>query len=240
MKMTKKKVFVVALALSLVAIVSMGTLAWFTDFDEVDNEFLIAGSENGDPDDIFSVEVWEDKDGDGQPDDDITGDDEGLVYEDILPGDKLAKKVFVKNTGSYEQYIRVIVVVSNAAEWRSVLGVASDVIPELSAIVGGLDTAKWNPAYKMYDAANNNFWYSLYYNGTLPAETNNEICVFESVKVPESMTREQAAEFKGGFEIAVVAQAVQTDNVGGNAPAAFTTVNLSAHDAYEEIISNNP
>lgn len=242
MKLTKKKVFVAALAISLIAIVSMSTLAWFNASDEVDNEFMIAGSENGDPDEIFSVDVWEDKNDDGIPDDDISGDDEGLIYDKILPGDELPKEVFVKNTGSYDQYVRVIVVVSNAAQWQNVLGIASNVIPELSAIVGGLDTTIWDPAYKMLDPVNNTFWYSLYYKDILPANQNNEVQVFSTVNIPESMTREQAATFTGGFNVAVVAQAVQTENVGGNAPAAFTTVGLDAKDAYDEIIAkwNNP
>ena len=234
MKMNKKKVFTLALAVCLIAILSMGSLAWFTDSEQIDNDFMIAGSEDGNADKVFSVDVWEDKDGDGNPDDDIDGVDEGLIYENILPGDELTKNVYVKNTGSYEQYIRVIVVISNAAQWREVLG--TNDIPELTAIVD-LDTTLWNPAYKMYDANNNTFWYSLYYKNTLPAKQNNEIKVFGTVSIPESMTREQAATFMGGFDIAVVAQAVQTQNVGGNAPAAFTTVGLDAKSAYDAVIA---
>ena len=68
--MTKKRVFAVALAVCLIAILSLGSLAWFTDSDQVDNEFLIAGSQDGDKDKVFSVDVWEktpdnDKDQDG-------------------------------------------------------------------------------------------------------------------------------------------------------------------------------
>ena len=40
MKMTKKKVFIAALAICLVAIVSMGTLAWFTASDYVTNDWI--------------------------------------------------------------------------------------------------------------------------------------------------------------------------------------------------------
>ena len=71
MKMNKKKVFTLALAVCLIAILSMGSLAWFTDSDEIKNEFMIAGSDDEqDPDKVFSVDVWEntpdgDKDDDG-------------------------------------------------------------------------------------------------------------------------------------------------------------------------------
>ena len=63
MKLTKKKVFVSALAVCLVVILSFGTLAWFTDTDSVKNDFYMATS-NQDPDAIFSVDVWEYVDGD--------------------------------------------------------------------------------------------------------------------------------------------------------------------------------
>ena len=60
MKMNKNKVLALALAVCLLATVSMASLAWFTDNDSVTNDFLIAGSENSKPDDVFSVDVWED------------------------------------------------------------------------------------------------------------------------------------------------------------------------------------
>ena len=61
MKNTKKKVFVVALAICLVAIISMGSLAWFTASDSVDNTFKIADS-NDDANDVFSIDLYEKKD----------------------------------------------------------------------------------------------------------------------------------------------------------------------------------
>ena len=45
MKMTKKKVFVTALAICLVAILSMGSLAWFNASDTITNKFKIADSD---------------------------------------------------------------------------------------------------------------------------------------------------------------------------------------------------
>ena len=56
----KKKVFVVAVAVCLIAILSMSSLAWFSDQDEVTNEFMISTSDDvDDPDGIFSVDIWE-------------------------------------------------------------------------------------------------------------------------------------------------------------------------------------
>lgn len=236
--MTKKRVFAVALAVCLIAILSLGSLAWFTDSDQVDNEFLIAGSQDGDKDKVFSVDVWE-----KTPDNDK--DQDGYTYENILPGDILPKEVRVENTGAYEQYIRVIVVVSNAAQWQEVLGYNSTEVPELSRIVGGYSADKWEPKAGYLDTVNNNIWYELYYTDILAVA--GDVKVFESVKVPESLTREQAAAFRGGFDISVAAQAVQTQNLGvdttdnvNDAYEAFVKVNMTAQAAYEQIIAANP
>ena len=66
MKLNKKKVFALALAVCMAAILSFSTLAWFSDSDSVDNKFQIADSTQQ-PDKIFSVDVREkvDIDGDG-------------------------------------------------------------------------------------------------------------------------------------------------------------------------------
>ena len=98
MRMTKKKVIALALVVCLIAILSLSSLAWFTDDDSVTNKFQIAGSEDANPDDIFSVDVWEK--------DDPTSnekDQDGITYPDILPGDDLYKEVNVENTGKYPQ-----------------------------------------------------------------------------------------------------------------------------------------
>ena len=130
MKLTKKKVFVASLAVSLVAILSIGSLAWFNAEKEVTNKFYIASSDDTDPDDIFSVDVWENTpDGEKDPD--------GYEYKDILPGDVLKKEVNVENTGYYDQYIRVTVTVSDAQAWMDALGVTA--APRLDAIVEGFD-----------------------------------------------------------------------------------------------------
>ena len=59
MSNTKKKVLTVAIAVCLIAIISLSTLAWFNAADDAQNNFYIANSED-DADEIFSVDVWED------------------------------------------------------------------------------------------------------------------------------------------------------------------------------------
>ena len=64
MRLTKKKVLLASLAVCLVAIVSFGTLAWFTADDTVVNEFYV-GNSTTDPDKVFGIDLWEEDDLDG-------------------------------------------------------------------------------------------------------------------------------------------------------------------------------
>lgn len=229
--MSKKKLLSLALVVIMIAILSFSSLAWFSDSDDVTNNFLVAGSDEDDPDDIFSVDVWEDRDGDGQPDDDLTGDEEGLIYEDILPGDKLMKRAYVKNTGSYEQYIRVTVTISDAEAWIAALGANFDV----KEVFVGYDETKWTHVWNNLNGATaipENITYVMYYKEILPVD--GEINVFTDIQIPTSLTQEQAFAFgRDGFNIDVKADAVQTRNVGVDATtpaedAAWTAFNYVA------------
>ena len=203
MKLNKKKVFVSALAASLVAILSMGSIAWFSDSDEVTNTFKVATSGDGTTDDIFSVDVLEqiDVDGDGDFDqDDITLEKSGYTYEKILPGDQLGKKPWVKNTGSYDQYIRVKVTLSDADEWQAILGEDFALVE----IVAGLDTTLWteNVTERVEDTKENTLTFVYYLNMILTPDASKAL--FTHVVIPEAMTRENAAALEGVFTMDIV------------------------------------
>ena len=80
--------------------------------------------------------------------------------------------------------------------------------------------------------------YVFYYQKVLSGrehleDTDPNACtekIFTTVKVPETMTKEQAVLFDNEFDIKVKAQAVQTENVGSNAKEAFETVGLGIAD----------
>lgn len=227
--MSKKKLLSLALVVIMIAVLSFSTLAWFTDDDTVTNDFLIAGSENKNPDEIFSVDVWEDIDGDG--DQDTT---DGYTYEDILPGDKLIKVVNVENTGSYNQYIRVTVEISGAIAWQNALG-ANFNDDTLIACFDGYNPDLWRRETSEVDTAKNVIRITMYYNGGNQANRGivapgNVINVFDAVNIPTTLTQAQAAQFAGGFSIKVTADAVQTENLGVN-----TTDSIC--DAYEAFVA---
>ncbi len=219
MKFTKKKVFVAALAVCLVAILSMGTLAWFSAQDDVTNKFYIASSDDTDPDDIFSIDVWE-----NTPDGDK--DQDGYEYKDILPNDVLKKEVNVENTGYYDQYVRVTVTVSDAAAWMDALN-TNGKAPKLEQIVEGYDPNAnvWTDT-SVEITSDDTLVYTLHYMHILLGDQesiydnggvhSNVVTVFTAVKIPASLTVEQAAAFKTNFEINVKAEAVQTENLGLN------------------------
>ena len=212
--MKKTKVLLIALAVCLIAVLSMGTLAWFSADDAVTNQFYIASSDDTDPEDIFSVDVWE-----NTPDGDK--DQDGYEYKDILPGDVLKKEANVENTGYYDQYIRVTVTVSDAAAWMAALN--TNQTPRLDAIVAG-----WDPNANLWvdcsaEIVNDSIVYTMYYNGILLGDqdsiydngTNKDVVtVFTAVKIPEGMTVAQADAFENNFAITVKADAVQTENLG--------------------------
>lgn len=224
MKFTKKKVFVSALAICLVATISMGTLAWFSAQDSITNKFYVADSDDTTPDAIFSVDVWE-----NTPDGDK--DQDGYEYKDILPGDTLKKEARVENTGYYDQYVRVIVTVSDAEAWINALGAEFNV----ADVFDGFDPSKWTHIWNNMSEATQmpeDLVYVLYYKDIV--ESGDVIEVFNNVKIPTSLTQAQMAEFANEFSVTVKAQAVQTQNVvpEGTADAdkawtAFQTVGMA-------------
>ena len=209
MKMTKKMVFVVALAVCLIAVLSMSTLAWFNASDDVTNKFFVADSADT-PDKIFSVEVTE-TDEDGNPTKD------GKEYYNIAPGSVLAKDPTVKNTGAYDQWIRVRVTVTNADAWIAALGNGYD----LGTMFGGHDETVWTRAFDEggYNGTENTIEYVYYLNDKLvPDET---VTLFETVTIPTQLDQEDMVFIGAKFEMTIVAEAIQADNNGTTAREGF-------------------
>lgn len=223
MKLTKKKVLVSALVISLVAILSMGTLAWFTDTDEVENEFKVAVSTE-DADDIFSIDVRElvDTNDDGIGDTVYDADDNegGFTYENIVPGDSLYKKPYVRNTGAYDQWVRVKVTIGEAAAWKQIFTDCG--LTDIAAVFGGFDDTLWT----RYDAPTEDtqadtITYTFYLNEILVPGAERSL--FTHVNIPEGVTRDHAAALAGGnFTVKVVAEAIQAEHTGTTATEAFT------------------
>lgn len=227
MKLNKKKVVVSALAVSLVAILSFGTIAWFSDTDEVTNKFMVATSDE-DENSIFSVDVFEqvDEDGDGifEGKGDYDNVYSGYTYEDILPGDNLGKKPWVRNTGSYDQYVRVKVTIDNATAWQAIFAKYGLTLDDIFL---GHDETEWTRNDAETTTDGDTMTYVYYLNRILEPKKDGgtDAYLFESVMIPTELTREDMAEFAlGEFSLKILAEAVQTEHVGENAIEAFDTV----------------
>lgn len=224
--MTKKKVFVVALAVCLIAILSVGTLAWFNATDDVTNKFMISDSDgNGTPD--FSVSVWEnendgddtvDADGDGDPV--LTG--KGNTYEHIAPGDVLAKNPTVENTGDYSQWIRAYVTFDNYSVIKEACAnqeITNDLRTWLN-VNYGLSELAWTPVGDgEVDTHSDTITYVYYY--TYKLEKDQQAVLFTEVHIPGEFEQQDMAYENGTFSITVKAEAIQADNTGSNAYDAF-------------------
>ena len=221
--MNKKKLLSLALVLIMIAILSFGTLAWFNDADEVTNEFYVATSEDTDPDDIFSVDVWEEtpdtKDGEK--------DQDGYQYKDVLPGSDLKKEVYAENTGYYAQYVRMNVSITNADAWIAALGNGYD----LGTMFGGHDESLWTrlePGVYTPGANGGTYTMTFYLNKALAS--GEKVCLFENIVIPTQLTQEDMVFVGGSFSLTVVAEAVQTENLGVNTEDAVC-------DAYEAFVA---
>ena len=163
---------------------------------------MVATSDDKDPDDIFSLDLWE-----NTPDKEK--EQVGHVYEDILPGSDLKKEVFVENTGYYDQYIRVVVTVTNADAWIAALGNGYD----LGTMFVGHDEDLWTRmAPGVYDAATNTYTMTFYLEKILKADET--ACLFEKLVIPTQLTQEDMVFIGGSFSLYITAEEVQTENLG--------------------------
>ena len=209
----KRKTLIVAVAVCLAAILALGSLAVFSNSDDITNKFMVAGYDPENPitpDELFSVTVYE-------TDKDDNPTEQGLTYEGIQPGDKLDKDPTVKNTGKYDQYVRVMVTVTNAKNWMDACKAHG--ISDLTTIFGGFVDADWTRVdAPVYDIEKDTLTYTYYYNSVLtPGETAT---LFETVTIPLSFTVEDMVALQQ-FELKVAADAIQSAHTGDNAVDAF-------------------
>ena len=209
MQNKKSKVLVIALIISLVAIISLGSLAWFTAKDDVTNTIKLA--------DDFEITVFEHDFND--PNTAVTT--EGVTYTGIMPGQTIKKDPTVKNTGTHPEWVRVNVTLSHYDEvWKSLVASGTD----LTTIFDGYDATIWEQAdgtpvvtaANMETGAPSTVTITFYLRNKLEPysdTTNNQYKLFDSVTIPGKLTSKQAAAMNGQFTIKVEAEAIQAENL---------------------------
>ena len=236
MKMNKKKVLVVALAVSLIAILSLGSIAWFNAKDEITNKFQVATDDEGNPD--FSIDVKEHKtDSDGKNFVDADGDgnadltDDGNEYTYVLPGDELLKDPMVTNTGDYEQWVRVNILISKTFA-DQVARTQDKAVADLdfTTLFKNFNTGAFETAREFSATAFTDYYMYSYYVATKVAP-DVTVKVFDAVNIPTTFTQAEMSYID--FQVIVKADAIQSDNLGSSASDAFKSVNWEAGTAYD-------
>lgn len=208
--MNKRKLLTAAVAVCLIAILSCGTLAYFTSTKSITNKFYTASYDPENPptaDELFSIKVYETA-ADGSEDTD------GLEYQDILPGAELKKDPTIVNTGKYSAYVRLSVTVTEAAAWKNVW---QKYDLEFEDLFGSINT-DWECKETSEDTAADTLTYVYYLNDELAS--GSESTLFETVKIPSDLTVEEMTEL-AYFEVQITGDAIQSANTGDNAFDAF-------------------
>lgn len=192
----KKALFVAAVAVCILGLISAGTLAWFNHSDSISSEFRVATSEDHSPEDIFSVDVWE-----------LVESQKvqaGQVYQGVLPGSVLAKAPVVENTGRYSQWVRVKVTFSDAGAWLSLMAEGVDLRSMLNM------SDDWTYSSTVENPTDDEVTYVFYLNRAL--NVDETVATFTTVTIPTALTKETAYAI-GSFTVKVVAEALQYDNL---------------------------
>ena len=242
--MSKKKLFSLSLVAIMIAILSFGSLAWFSDSDSVTNNFGVAGGENQNPDEIFSVDVMEyvvDENGNAATigyDKDPNYTD-SFTYKNIAPGEMLRKQPQTRNTGAYEQWVRMKVTFDNAEYWIALMQKygytdLTDLLYMRDKSTKLVDADNWTFAAEETSVENDQVTYVFYYETKLqpiadaekPGAAESNAIFFSYVKIPQQFNQADMAPFTNGdFQMVVTGEAIQVKNIdAATAQEAFAVV----------------
>jgi predicted ribosomally synthesized peptide with SipW-like signal peptide len=232
--MNKKKVFALALAVCMIAILSMSTLAWFNDSEEIKNDFMFDDTDKDGTVD-FKVNLFE-----------MNGTTEvnGKTYAKVTPNAKLAKDPTVKNEGDYAMYTRVVVTISDADAWLKASGKYdlpgndNDLTILEKMIDLNADWVRFDNPVRNVDADTVTYVY-YYAHKVVPGAVSAP--VFTEVTIPWQLQTKDPIVSGKEFSITVKADAIQADNIipenpiaaGNDAYKAFYYANWAAGNTYQ-------
>ena len=182
----KKKIVSLALAVCLLAIAAVGTLAYFTDKTETKTNTFTVGNVN-----ITLTEPnWDEP-------------------ETVEPGLTYAKDPTVTNVGANDAYIRVDVTVSDWAAFTA--AAAAHNITDLTTIFGGYVDADWTRMNISVNSDADTATYSYFYKSILAV--GDDATLFTDVTIPAAFTSAEMAALGEDFTIDVIAYAIQADGL---------------------------
>lgn len=209
MKTKSKALLLTLCAVLLVAASVMGTMAYLTSTDKVENTFTVGN---------VAIKLDEAKvDTDGTP---VTPAErvKANSYK-LLPGHTYNKDPMVTVlSGSEASYIKMTVTFSKAGALDAIFASTG---ADLTSIFNGYDSANWIYKGNTKDAGADTRTYEFWYKETVGAP-NADVALdalFDSITVPGTITNKQLETIKG-MTITVNAYAIQADGFD-NADAAW-------------------
>lgn len=198
----KKKVISIALVIALIAVIAVGSFAYFTDTKSANNTFTMGN---------VNIKLDETNINDPQ------GDRVTANTYNVYPGAVVTKDPIVHNTGANAAYIRATVNVSN---WMNLVAAYypefkatfpnDDYKAALNLLVGQLGEG-WSVvgvvAGDTFTIGQFDAKFILKYDGTLAANEATT-AMFQTVTVPAGIDNASASSFSS---VKVVAQAIQAD-----------------------------
>ena len=209
MKTKSKALLLTLCAVLLVAASVMGTMAYLTSTDKVENTFTVGN---------VTITLDEAKvNTDGTP----AAPAERVKANEykLLPGHTYTKDPMVTVlNGSEASYIKMTVTFSKASALDAIFAPTG---ANLISIFNGYDSANWIYKDNTKDANADTRTYEFWYKETVGAPTADVAldALFDSITVPGTITNEQLATIEG-MTITVNAYALQADGFA-NADAAW-------------------
>lgn len=209
MKTKSKALLLTLCAVLLVAASVMGTMAYLTSTDKVENTFTVGNVK------ITLDEAKVNTDGTpAAPAERVKANE----YK-LLPGHTYTKDPMVTVlNGSEASYIKMTVTFSKASALDAIFAPTG---ANLISIFNGYDSANWIYKDNTKDANADTRTYEFWYKETVGAPTADVAldALFDSITVPGTITNEQLATIEG-MTITVNAYAIQADGFA-NADAAW-------------------
>lgn len=209
MKTKSKALLLTLCAVLLVAASVMGTMAYLTSTDKVENTFTVGNVK------ITLDEAKVNTDGTlAAPAERVKANE----YK-LLPGHTYNKDPMVTVlNGSEASYIKMTVTFSKASALDAIFAPTG---ADLISIFNGYDSANWIYKDNTKDANADTRTYEFWYKETVGAPTADVAldALFDSITVPGTITNEQLATIEG-MTITVNAYAIQADGFA-NADAAL-------------------
>ena len=198
---TKRKALLLSLCAVLLVVASvMGTMAYLTSTDKVENTFTVGS---------VSIKLDEAKaNTDGTL---VEGADrvKANSYK-LLPGHTYNKDPMVTVLdGSESSYIKMTVTFSKASALDAIFAPTG---AELTSIFNGYDAANWIYKGNTKDATADTRTYEFWYKETVGAPDSDVAldALFDSITVPGTITKDQLASIEG-MTITINAYAIQAD-----------------------------